>query len=132
MIPQSCGELYIENSVFVGSLGDNGDVVQCEDMLLHLVNSYFSLTENQKVKSERGFIYYRCEYGVFTANNITFNASDVQSNTFISIIDLHSRKTIFRKTQIKCPKSLGFSGKRQKLNGNCNSTSLCLSKDLYK
>ena len=113
---QSCGEFYSENSVFVGSLGDNGGIIECEDMDFYLVNCYFSLTENQKVNSEGGFIYYRFKYGVFTANNITFNASDIQSNTFISIIDLHSQKQIFRNTQIKCPKSLGVSGKRQKLN----------------
>ena len=31
-----CGKLYIKNSEFVGSLGDSGGIINCEDMDLEL------------------------------------------------------------------------------------------------
>ena len=115
-----CSTLYIENSVFAGSLGDNGGLIHCENMDLELVNCYFSLTENRKISADGGFIYYRNSYRTFTAANVPFDASEVQSNTFISIMELRSEEKIFRNTQIICPKSLGVLEKTRKLDSGTN------------
>ena len=83
--------------------GMMGGVIQCEDMHLEMVNCYFSLT------ADADFIYHHCEDGSFTATNTTFDASGIQSNDLVSIMDLHSATKIFKNTQIMCPKSLGVS-----------------------
>ena len=97
----ACGKLYIKNSEFVGSLGDNGWVINCEDMHLELENYRFSLKENSTISPEGGFIYHRCaELGTFSATNVTFDASAVQSNTldFHNGIMLHFSHTLHKHT----------------------------------
>ena len=116
----TCSKLYIENSVFEGSLGDDGGVIQCEDMHLELVNCYFSLT------ADADFIYHRCDFGSFTATNTTFNASDVQSNDLVTIMDLLSMLQIFKNTQIMCPKSFDvLSIDQQIIRFNIQSQYVC-------
>ena len=111
-----CGKLYIKNSEFVGSLGDSGGVINCEDMQLELINCRFSLKENRMISCKGGFIYHHCEFGTFSATNVTFDASAVQSNTLVSIMELRTQQIVLRNTQIMCPNSLGVLGNEHQIN----------------
>ena len=111
-----CRKLYIKNSEFVGSLGDNGGIINCEDMHLELENCRFSLKENHPISPEGGFIYYHYEGGRFSATNVTFDASAIQSNMLVSIMELRCEEVLFRNTQIMCPNSLGFLGNEHEIS----------------
>ena len=108
-----CVKLYIRNSEFVGSLGG---VIKCEDMHLELVNCRFSLKENRLISPEGGFIYHDYIEGEFSATNVTFDASLVQSNMLVSIMELRCNNVLLRNTHILCPKSLGVSAKKRELS----------------
>ena len=111
-----CGKLYIKNSEFVGSLGDNGGVINCEDMDLVLENCRFSLKENRIIPPEGGFIYYHYPRGTFSATNVTFDASAVQSNMLVSIMELRCEVIFLRNTQIMCPNSLAVLGNEHRVS----------------
>ena len=110
-----CGKLYIRNSEFVGSLGDDGGIIKCEEMHLELVNCRFSLKENHLISPEGGFIHYYYRRGRFSATNVTFDASAVKSNMLFSIMELCYMNILFKNTQIICPNSLGVSAKKLEL-----------------
>ena len=66
-------------------------------MHLELENCRFSLKENRTISPEGGFIYHHYVFGTFSATNVTFDASAVQSNT----LDFHNGITLLGGTHQK-------------------------------
>ena len=106
---QGCLTLHIENSVFVGSAGDTGGAIKCVEMSLLLHNCEFTMTEKSKPAATGGFLYYKDTWDrqKIIITNVTFNSSNLQISTSVSILATYGNRIDFLNIFIMCPQSMG-------------------------
>ncbi len=113
---QSCKQLHIENSIFVGSAGGQGGVISCEDMSMELIDCTFSLTAKHNPANVGGFIYCSSFWGTSSFRNLTLDVSALHAATSVSILVIYSESVILRNVEIKCPIPLSVGENAQKMS----------------